>query len=412
MEFEQGWNALPDDGEKLAKKETPTNVYQLYEFTEALPDLFEVEGCTYRKLAYYIPGIGSRLHRTAGLLAKLHGMAAVHTVVTAYSFIAEHYRPGDRICLFGYSRGAFAARKVASLIFHCGLSATRGELLQQWARRDKPVCWHNNSDGFELERNGHPPIPIKYLCVWDTVCAVRDLPHLVPVKEMLGIREEELPPNVESALHAVSFHENRQLFRVTLFEENTSTQLQEVWFPGCHSDVGGGGEEVTDLPKISLAWMMKHLDIFNHISIGAVLPLDYTQPHSLKPHNASRYGKLSIMFREEDRIKGLSLSKRSQIHQSIPYLEKVLAKDIDQHLLNLNELSRRTGWNMLGYIIYCPLLERVLSANASGTPASPGSDLSLLQFTLPILRRMESAPSVVRRIYPHRNHSWVSVLTV
>lgn len=83
-----------------------------------------------------------------------------------------------------------------------------------------------------------------------------------------------LPETVENALHAVAFHENRRLFRVTLFENNSSpsTDLQEVsspdtyigliliiekvWFPGCHSDVGGGGEEKTDLPKISLEWML------------------------------------------------------------------------------------------------------------------------------------------------------------
>jgi hypothetical protein len=45
--------------------------------------------------------------------------------------------------------------------FHCGLSATREQLLQQWARRDKPVCWHPRPDGFELEIKGRQPIPIK-----------------------------------------------------------------------------------------------------------------------------------------------------------------------------------------------------------------------------------------------------------
>ncbi|CAE6374645.1 unnamed protein product [Rhizoctonia solani] len=417
MDSEQDWTTLPDevsrgpkyimvfcdgtgkDGEKLPKKETPTNVYQLYKLTQALPEYLGVEGRTYQKVTYYIPGVGSRLHGTAGLLAKIHGMAAVHTVVTAYSFIAEYYRPGDHICLFGYSRGAFAARKVASLIFHCGLSATREELLQQWARRDKPVRWHKNSDGFELERRGHQPIPIKYLAVWDTVCAVRNLPHITPVKEMLGIREEELSPNVEHALHAVAFHENRQPFRVTLFEENASTHLQEVWFPGCHSDVGGGGEETTDLPKISLEWMMKRLDIFDNTSIHEMVSLDYTRHQFFNPHNASRHGKLSILIREEDRIKGLRLGKRSQLHQSTYYLETILANDIDKNLLNLNKLSERTGWDRLGNIIYCPRVERLLKANKPGEPASRGSSLSLLQFTLPVLRRIESAPSLKQEIF-------------
>ncbi|CAE6456304.1 unnamed protein product [Rhizoctonia solani] len=431
MDSEQDWTTLPDevsglgpkyimvfcdgtgkDGEKLSKNDFPTNVHELYKLTQTLPEYLDVEGCAYQKITYYIPGVGSRLHGTAGLLAKMHGMAAVHTVVTAYSFIAEYYRPGDRICLFGYSRGAFAARKVASLIFHCGLSATREELLQQWARREKPVCWHKNSDGFELERRGHQPIPIKYLAVWDTVCAVRDLPHITPVKEMLGIREEELPPNVEHALHAVAFHENRQLFRVTLFEENASTRLQEVWFPGCHSDVGGGGEVATDLPKISLEWMVKHLEMFNNAPIETMVPLDYTRRHSFHPHNASRQGKLSILIRAEDRIKGLRLSKRSQLHQSAYFIERILTKDIDKDLLNLSKLSERTGWDRLGNIIYCHRVERLLKATKPEEPASRGSSLSLLQFTLPVLRKIESAPSLVRSIHPQRSHFLTSALTV
>jgi uncharacterized protein (DUF2235 family) len=78
-----------------------------------LPEQVDIEGAKFGKVAYYVPGVGSRLHGTAGILAKLHGMAtgalndvsdrisskifSVHTVVTAYSYIAECYKPGDRI---------------------------------------------------------------------------------------------------------------------------------------------------------------------------------------------------------------------------------------------------------------------------------------------------------------------------
>ncbi|KAF8673846.1 hypothetical protein RHS04_07590 [Rhizoctonia solani] len=363
------------DGESLSQED---------KFVEQLPERVEVEGVTFGRIAHYIPGVGSRLQGTAGLLAKLHGMATVHTVVTAYLYIAAYYRPGDRICLFGYSRGAFAARKVASLIFHCGLSVGRDQLLKQWARREKPVCWIENQDGFKLEGKGQQSIPIKYLCVWDTVCAVRDLPHVAPVKEMLGIREEELTPNVEHALHALAFHENRKPFGVTLFEENATTHLEEVWFPGSHSDVGGGGE-LSHLPKISLEWMMvgrfadvhnvyithivpqRHLDIFNSAPVAEMVKLDYSITHSFNPHNASRQGKLAMMIREEDRIKSHRLGKRSQIHQSMHYLETILFKDIDKHLLNLNQLSERTGWNRLGYTIYCPLVDELMGTGVSFT---------------------------------------------
>ncbi|CAE6442502.1 unnamed protein product [Rhizoctonia solani] len=265
-----------------------------------------------------------------------------------------------------------------------------------------------------MEIKGHQPIPIKYLCVWDTVCAVRDLPHVAPVKEMLGIREEELPPNVEHALHAVAFHENRKPFRVTLFEDNNTTRLEEVWFPGCHSDVGGGGEEPSDLPKISLEWMMKRLDIFNSIfiNIAETVQLNYASSRSFNPHNASRQGKFAIIIREEDRISSRDLNKGSQIHQSVHYLEALLTTNMDKHLLNLNQLSERTGWNRLGYIIYCPRVDELMNAGAQEVPPSRRSSLSLLQLTRPVFRKMESTSSLIRKLHPQRSHSWVSVMGV
>ncbi|KDN36952.1 hypothetical protein RSAG8_10486, partial [Rhizoctonia solani AG-8 WAC10335] len=55
------------------------------------------------------------------------------------------------------------------------------------------------------------------------------------------------------AFHALAFHENRMRFRVILFEG--PGKGKQVWFPGSHSDVGGGGKEL-DLPKSSLLWLL------------------------------------------------------------------------------------------------------------------------------------------------------------
>ncbi|CAE6442504.1 unnamed protein product, partial [Rhizoctonia solani] len=95
MDSDQDWTTLPNemgqegpkyimvfcdgtgkDGENLSREESPTNVYSLYKFAEELPERVDVEGGPFGKVAYYVPGVGSRLHGTAGLLAKLHGMAA------------------------------------------------------------------------------------------------------------------------------------------------------------------------------------------------------------------------------------------------------------------------------------------------------------------------------------------------
>jgi hypothetical protein len=101
------------------------------------------------------------------------------------------------------------------------------------------------------------------------------------------------------------------------------------------------------------------------MNIAEKIQLNYTCPRSFNPHNASRQGKLAMVVRSEDRISSHHLNKRSQIHQSVHYLEACLAKEIDKHLLSLNQLSERTGWNRLGYIMYCPRVDQLISAVVS-----------------------------------------------
>lgn len=95
-----------------------TNALPSVKHAETLPDQLEVEGGTFRKITYYIPGVGSRLNLVAGVLAKLHGMTTgkpsnklvtvwlitrrfamiiVCMVIEAYLYISQHYRTGDRI---------------------------------------------------------------------------------------------------------------------------------------------------------------------------------------------------------------------------------------------------------------------------------------------------------------------------
>jgi len=63
-----------------------------------------------------------------------------------------------------------------------------------------------------------------------------------------------LAENVKHGCHALSIDEERAAFHPTFWEENPL--VEQVWFPGVHSDVGGGYPE-HDLSDITLEWMVK-----------------------------------------------------------------------------------------------------------------------------------------------------------
>ncbi|KAG8686926.1 hypothetical protein FRC08_012258, partial [Ceratobasidium sp. 394] len=297
-------------GKNGEKDEHQTNVYRLYsKILKAGHKQATVRGTRYELVPRYFPGIGCQSAAAPGYLAKVFGRNIVKLVGQVYMFIIEQYRPGDHVwqvlipqvadsdihrlySIFGYSRGAFVARKVASLLHHLGRSVKHEfELMEQWKNRESGILWGS--------RVVPDPVPVKYLGVWDTVGGIYSLPRLAEIKGLMGVSDEELPAGVEHALHAVAFHENRKLFRVTLFDKNSRTDLQEVWFAGAHSDVGGGDKE-TELSKISLNWMIRKIDAFSHLEMT---PVDYTATERLVPHDAFHETSAAkrVLDREETR---------------------------------------------------------------------------------------------------------------
>lgn len=92
--------------------------------------LFRILRKSERQLVFYDPGVGtlslpdpwSRLHqKLLELLGLATGYGLDANVVRAYRFICEHYREGDRLFLFGFSRGAYTVRVLAGLIQLIGL---------------------------------------------------------------------------------------------------------------------------------------------------------------------------------------------------------------------------------------------------------------------------------------------------
>ena len=236
-----------------------------------------------RQLCFYNPGVGtiSRINpwrrfqqKVNGILGLATGYGLDETVLSAYRFLVENWREGDRIFLFGFSRGAWSARVLAGLLHLIGLlrpeqlnmcDAALGTYKQAANEDDLPLAWH-----FSRVIGARYPV-IRFLGAWDTVGSV-----LVPRRDRLWIPSlETLPytetnPSVEIFRHAMALDERRRMFRLARWNEPQSflrnrfkpderrdQDIAQRWFAGVHSDVGGGyPEEESGLSKFPLAWMI------------------------------------------------------------------------------------------------------------------------------------------------------------
>ena len=127
------------------------------------------------QIAYYDPGVGTggwEYHEERGELRAMGDQATGHglqkNVEDAYRYLADHYEKGDRVYLFGFSRGAFTARSLAGMIFKCGLLRAGHDNLVEYA--SKIYNTENNAVvAADFLRAFGRPCPIHFIGVWDTV---------------------------------------------------------------------------------------------------------------------------------------------------------------------------------------------------------------------------------------------------
>ena len=201
------------------------------------------------------------LHRALNVMA---GVGLNQQIRRAYGHIASRYKPGDRIFLFGYSRGAYAARSLAGVIDQVGLlkaeKATERnvrEAFRHYRRDPNSIVAESFSRAHCFEET-----PIEMIGVWDTVRALGlRLPVLwrfAPVEH--EFHNHDLGCTVRHGFHALALNERRRAFSPILWErrEGYDGGLEQVWFPGSHGDIGGhllGYEEARGFSNLSFVWM-------------------------------------------------------------------------------------------------------------------------------------------------------------
>ena len=240
------------------------------------------------QVAKYLHGVGDSKNFIARLLGGGVGTGLIARIVRGYTFISRNYRPGDRIYLAGFSRGAYTARALAGLISAKGLlppgladpndkdaSYRAGSAVwYDWRRQTllgSPSLLRLQEIVFDLPHFlQHPPdaatmvpAPIEAVAVWDTVGAL-GIPeftdHLVAV-DAFQFADTALSLNVKFGRHAISIDEQRSNFTPTLWDDDRA-RIVQVLFPGGHADVGGGyttSNNESGLSDCALQWMTREL---------------------------------------------------------------------------------------------------------------------------------------------------------
>lgn len=279
-----------------------------------------------RQLYYYDPGVGTpdgyvseagqgwrdMLRRVAGLV---WGDGVWANVAGAYSFIVHNYRPGDRIFVFGFSRGAFTARATAALVDLFGVLREEHDnliptLLQVYRSKPKSRADARSESSAqdrlraaaEFDASGkfvEPPAgptrrdvgeslrgafshaertPVHFVGVWDTVESV-GLSQLA-----LGSRitsDPTVKPAYRHVRHALALDELRWPYEPRLYIDpqlnDAERTFKQVWFAGAHSDVGGGYENC-GLANAPLHWMLREASVH-----GLLVDFRVADRHAINP---------------------------------------------------------------------------------------------------------------------------------
>jgi len=259
------------DGTANEFAENRTNVIKLYSVLDLDPE---------KQVAYYHPGLGTMepagaltifSRKVTRMLGKAIGYGLANDIRDAYVFLMREFREGDRLFLFGFSRGAYTVRALASLLHMYGLIRPNNEALVPYAIRMMMAIKRGETQGDKEWTDTYFKLASEFK---DAMCAIECKPYFVGVWDTVnsvGWVENPLRlpftarnSDISIGRHAVSIDERRAFFRTNLWTEPVELvnggpkDIKQVWFPGVHCDVGGGyAESESGLSKHALDWMLQ-----------------------------------------------------------------------------------------------------------------------------------------------------------
>jgi uncharacterized protein (DUF2235 family) len=376
---------LSDGTGNSAASAQKTNVWRLY---QALDCAEQIPVGQSRQIAHYDDGVGTGSFRPVALVGLAIGLGVWTNVRDLYTYLCRNYEDGDRIYLFGFSRGAFTVRLLSGLIRRCGLVTwdTEQQLLERVGaaynayRRDflYRAAAPEHRPAMALQRAiVRPPeyepdtfkskikLPfehrrphIAFLGVWDTVDA-----YGMPVDEWkigidrfvwpVSVADRYLSSGIDKVCHALSLDDERPTFRPVLWTEEgyrygepPGDRLEQVWFAGVHANVGGG-YPVDGLAYFTLDWMMSKTDL-RFLPSARQEVADRADREGRYYNSRSglagyyRYGPRSVERLCNDTQYGVSI-KAPKIHQGA--IDRIAAREVAYAPVSLPQSYQIVGTN-------------------------------------------------------------------
>jgi uncharacterized protein (DUF2235 family) len=251
--FDGTWNKPDKDPERNG--DTNTNVYRLHDAIAPT----DLSGTPQHK--WYEAGVGSDWYDK--IQGGMFGTGLSKKIMDGYRELVRHYEPGDRVYIFGFSRGAYSARSLAGMIRNVGLLRSEncgdddmiGRAYSLYRMRDEGP---DSPAALNFRVSFSREIEIECVGVWDTVGELG-----VPLQSFDNFNDEfykfhdtRVSKIIKHAYHALAIDEHRQNFQPTMWDTDVATDqvLEQVWFSGAHANIGGGYNNDC-LAAITLRWM-------------------------------------------------------------------------------------------------------------------------------------------------------------
>ena len=257
-----------------------SNVWRTYLAVDPTPDGGPLQ------VRIHDDGVGTQDFIVFKLIGGAFGWGISRNLRRLYTELILTWNPGDKIYLFGFSRGAYTVRVLAQMICLFGIPSRVGktkieiermsrEALDSYNRANnefaKSDAGYSETAASYKEQNvvkaetsqaAEEPL-IHFIGCWDTVGAVgfpiESVTRAFTALWRLRFRSNGLNHLIEHARHALAIDDERRTFQPTLWDESglgAHQTVKQVWFPGMHSDVGGSYAK-DEMSHVSLLWMLK-----------------------------------------------------------------------------------------------------------------------------------------------------------
>ncbi|THU90978.1 hypothetical protein K435DRAFT_759709 [Dendrothele bispora CBS 962.96] len=192
-----------------------TNVVKFFSLLKK--DNFGEQLCYYQAGigTFFAPGVVSPLFEwCAKVLDEAVAWYLNAHVMDGYKFLMQNYCVGDKICLFGFSRGAYTARALAGMLYKVGLLPRDNEEQIPFAYK---LYTREDDEGIKLsagyKQTFCQDVKIEFLGVWDTVASVGVL-----MSKSLPFTMNNT--SIKTFRHALSLDEHRARFKPNLWHRD------------------------------------------------------------------------------------------------------------------------------------------------------------------------------------------------